>query len=336
MHKSTERQKGITMVEILVTLALSLIILAGVMHIFLNNKQTYRVQEAFARLQENGRFAMQFIAKDLRMAGYVGCGGKISDINVNADLVDPKGEADEVAMFSASGIEGFTYDSLPVALSNSVSLTTTDVVAGTDIVRIKRAASTGIGLYGNLTPSNANVQVDGAIAYGVFQEDDYVFVSDCKSADLFVAGSVSASSGTITIPHAASKNLVPQLSKAYGQDAEIYKFVNSTYYIGPNAAGEPALFRRSLINAGLLTNEELVDGIEDMQVLYGEDTDGDSTPNMYIDSSAVTNWDNIVAARIELQVRSLEDNLAKKMTAYGDRRLRRTFTTSIALRNRAI
>lgn len=336
MYITTHKQKGITLIEIMVALALSIIILAGVMHIFLNNKQTYRVQEAFARIQENGRFAMQFLAKDLRMAGYIGCGGKINSPNNISDLVAPKGTADEVSAFSASGIEGFEYSGLPILLSDTVSLDTSKVVAGSDIVRIKRAASTGARLTGNMTADNANVQLDGTTALGLFQTDDYLFISDCEKSDIFVANNVSSSAGKITIAHSNSVNIDNKLSKAYQDDAEVYKFVNHTYYIGTNTAGEPALFRRSLLNAGNLTEEELVDGIEDLQLLYGEDTDTDSAPNIYVDASSVTDWNNIVAVRIELQVRSIEDNLARNVTAYGDRKLRRSFTTSIALRNRAI
>ncbi len=341
MTNRINRQTGITLIEILVSLALSLIILAGVMHIFLNNKQTYRVQEAFARIQENGRFAMQFISKDLRMAGYVGCGGKISNPTNMANYYPPPPEpddhtADEVSMFTGSGIEGFEYGDLPVPLSNAVSLTTANVVAGSDIVRVKRAASTGARLTGNMTTDNANIQLDGATALGLFEENDYMFISDCEKADIFVANNVSASAGTITIAHSNSVNLDNRLSKAYQEDAEVYKFVNTTYYIGNNVAGEPALFRRSLLNAGNLSEEELVEGIEDLQLLYGEDTDDDGAPNIYVDSGSVTNWENIVAVRVELQVRSIEDNLAKTMSAYGDKRLRRTFTTSIAIRNRVI
>ncbi|WP_455374912.1 PilW family protein [Kaarinaea lacus] len=339
MNNRTNKQHGITLIEILVSLALSLIILAGIMHIFLNNKQTYRVQEAFARLQESGRFAMQFIVKDLRMAGYVGCGGKISTpVNIANYYPPPNGDtqADEVSMFTGSGIEGFEYSALPILLSDSVSLTTAKVLAGSDIVRIKRAAATGARLTGNMTSDNANIQLDGTTALGLFNVNDYMFISDCENADIFVANNVSASAGKITIAHSNSVNLDNKLSKAYQEDAEVYKFVNNTYYVGNNIAGEPALFRRTLLNAGALSEEELVDGIEDLQLLYGEDTDTDGAPNVYVDSGSVTNWSNIVAVRVELQVRSIEDNLSKSMTAYGDKRLRRTFTTSIAIRNRAI
>jgi len=336
MSDHAQNQSGISLVEILVALSLSLVILAGVMHIFLNNKQTYRVQEAFARIQENGRFAMQFITRDIRMAGYVGCGSKISTPNNISDLAAPKGTPDIVSKFTGSGIEGFEYANLPIALSDTLSLTTANVVAGSDIVQIKRAASTGARLTGNMNADNANIQLDGVTALGLFQPDDYLFISDCDKADIFVANNVSSASGKITIAHSNAVNTDNKLSKAYQDDAEVYRFVNSVYYIGPNVAGVPSLYRRSILNAGAMTEEELVEGIEDMQILYGEDTDNDSVPNLYVDAISVTDWANIVAVRVELQVRSLEDNLAKSMTAYGDRKLRRTFTTSVALRNRAI
>lgn len=342
--KISKTQNGITLIEILVALALSLIILAGVMHIFLNNKQTYRVQEAFARLQENGRFALQFITEDLRMAGYVGCGGKLNNPRNMSDLYPPpNGDnvADVVGNFTGSGLEGYQTADLPLAISNTVNLTVANVVPGTDIVRVKRASTTGARLDGNTTADNGSMQLDITTALGLFQADDYLFISDCEKADIFVANNVSANTnnGFITIAHSSSENMTVynnKLSKVYQDDAEVFKFSNNVYYIGYNTAGVPSLFRQSLANAGSIDTEELVEGVEDMQLLYGEDTDGNNIPDQYVDSASVGDWDNVTAVRIELQVRSIEDNLSKKMTAYGDRKLRRTFTTSIAIRNRAI
>jgi len=54
--------------------------MAGVIQIFLSAKQAYRLQENLSRLQENGRFAMDFITKDVRMAGYAGCSSKVTPI----------------------------------------------------------------------------------------------------------------------------------------------------------------------------------------------------------------------------------------------------------------
>ena len=72
----SRHQRGTGLVEIMVALTLGLVLMGGVLQIFLSNKQTYRMQEAHARLQENGRFAMEKISRDIREAGYWGCASR--------------------------------------------------------------------------------------------------------------------------------------------------------------------------------------------------------------------------------------------------------------------
>ena len=346
-----KRQSGITVVEILVGLALSLIILAGVMHILINNKQTYRVQEAFARLQENGRFAMNFIIKDLRMAGFIGCAGKLTSAPINNanyyphPKTGPDTDPDEVGEFNASGIEGFehseVHSDLPIVLTETVSLTAANAVLNSDIVRIKRASSTGIRVKEFATPGSAGeIKLALPEAQDQFQQYDTLFVSDCEAAHVFVATNVSETPnpapGWVTLSIGAS-NMNPGLNHDYGSDAEVFKLINSIYYVGINSHGETALYRQSLGNANTMVSEELVEGVESMKLYYGEDKDDNGTPNVYVKSSEVGNWDDIVSVRIELQVRSTEDNVtARTDEDEGDRRLRRTFITSIALRNQVI
>lgn len=68
-----KQQKGLTLIEILIALLLGAFLIGGVLEIFVNTRETYRMQEALSRLQENGRFAMEFIGRDIRMAGYSFC-----------------------------------------------------------------------------------------------------------------------------------------------------------------------------------------------------------------------------------------------------------------------
>lgn len=63
-------QRGLTLVEILVALTISAFLIAGVIQLFVGSKQTYRGQDALSRIQENGRFALDTMARDIRMAGY--------------------------------------------------------------------------------------------------------------------------------------------------------------------------------------------------------------------------------------------------------------------------
>lgn len=63
-------QSGLTLIEIMVSLVISLFLIAGVIQLFVSSKQTYRSQDALSRIQENGRMAMEGMAADIRMAGY--------------------------------------------------------------------------------------------------------------------------------------------------------------------------------------------------------------------------------------------------------------------------
>lgn len=63
-------QRGLTLVELMVAMAVSLLLLAGVIQIFLSSKQSYRLQEGFSRLQENGRFAVDVLTLNVRHAGF--------------------------------------------------------------------------------------------------------------------------------------------------------------------------------------------------------------------------------------------------------------------------
>ena len=69
--QSRQSQCGLTLVEILVALLISLFLIAGVIQLFIGTKQTYRGHDALSRIQENGRFAIDRMAWDIRMAGYI-------------------------------------------------------------------------------------------------------------------------------------------------------------------------------------------------------------------------------------------------------------------------
>ena len=65
-------ERGFSIVELMIALLLGLILLGGVIQVFLSSRQTYNANEAMSRMQENGRFALEFIARSARLAGYTG------------------------------------------------------------------------------------------------------------------------------------------------------------------------------------------------------------------------------------------------------------------------
>ena len=60
---------GFSLVELMVAVAISVFLLLGISYIYVGSKQTFRNQEALARMQENARLAFEYLSQDLRMAG---------------------------------------------------------------------------------------------------------------------------------------------------------------------------------------------------------------------------------------------------------------------------
>ena len=71
---SFQRQRGLSLVELMIGLTLGLILLLGIIQVFISSKQTFATNDAMAKLQENGRFALEFITQSARQAGYTSPG----------------------------------------------------------------------------------------------------------------------------------------------------------------------------------------------------------------------------------------------------------------------
>lgn len=329
------RQLGLSLIEILVALVISTFLLGGVIQVYSGNKATYGFSEAMSRIQENGRYAMDIILRDLRMAGFRGCA---TDQFVNN--LDPNGtgyDADQHDYFSNPPVEGEENN----GTNNSDTLFIRGAAPGQSNI---------VTPYNN--PTSATVFVNNA---EFIEDGDIVLIANCRGADLFqITNMTKVSSSNYSIVHNSGVsnpgpgNYNPGnctggnahcLSQTYGGDSALLKMQTVRYRIGVGDSGEPALFR-----AEFSDESELVDGIEQMQILYGVNTDTDDTsPNQYVSSDNVADWDEVTAVRIMLLLRSTDTvNLGgdQKYRFNGvdvtanDNRLRQVFSTTIALRNR--
>jgi type IV pilus assembly protein PilW len=352
-HQSAHtRARGFTLVELMVAMTIGLIILAGVAQIFTSSRTTYVVQEGLARVQENGRFAMEFIAQDLRMAGYAGC------VNINQALNPDTGFSannhlngtDPATNFVPNEhMQGYDYDTgswdpvLPAGF-----FVAGEVQPNTDVVLVRRGSDNPIGVTPPYMPTPAGA-LHMAPGNGL-SLNDIVIVSDCENADIFqitgpddpdVDGIINHNTGG-TSPGNATKDL----SKMYDGSAEVIALITRVYYIGTGANGAPALFRKDMQGGSMpATGQELVQDVETMQILYGEDTDTDGNADIYRLPVAVTDWSRVVSVRIGLLVRSPDEHGGDANTntytvvpggVFGpvnDRRQRRLFASTIQLRN---
>lgn len=335
------KQKGFSLIELMIAMMLGIFITGGVIQLFINSKQSYRVQENLSRLQENGRFAMNFIRHDIRMAGYMGCSASTRRLkNTLNDTTSFNYDFNKALVgFNATGTDNWTP-----TLDTGIPEPLTD----RDIITIKGILGSGVDIIGqpNVTAdcndSAANHAANLKVVNNVyFDDDDIVLAGNCENMAIFQISQFN--SGEVVVHNTGAGlpgNATKDLGACFAGNGKLYKLSTRTYYIRNNPQDIATLYRKD----GTKNAEQMVEGIEDMQVLYGEDTDNDNTPNYYLPAgSAGLNMDNVVSVRVSLVVSTLEDNLATQAVPYTvfgttvtptDRRLRRVFTSTIAIRNR--
>jgi len=314
--------RGFSLVELMVAIVIGLILLAGVSSVMVSTKRTYNTQDSLGRLQENARIAMVILERALRNAGYIGC--NISQSNIT-NVLDPAGAGYSDFNYSLGNLlEGSEKGGNFQPSNTTITATLGTIVPrpNTDLFVVRGAdADSSFKITSKSVNQAASLHLDPTTEINT---GDILILSDCSSTDIFQATS-GASSGTLTHnsgtqdpgndPNLAQGNSV-KLSKSYGSDAKLMKFKSTIYYIGTGKSGEPALFRHRLgvdsSGNAKFFEDELVEGIENLQVLYGEDTNGDRIPDPksgetypYRKAGDVTNWDNVVAVRFGIIARAL-------------------------------
>lgn len=344
--------RGFSLAELMIAMTIGLIILAAVSTLFVSSKQTYTTQDQLARLQENARFAMQFIMSDLRLAGYYGCMDDIDAKNVFS-VVNSTSLVYTINQAPVEGLENAAGTWYPSGIAD----VPTGMKTGTDALVIRKAEP---GLSQTLTARMANkADVLTVTNTAGFEVGNIILVADCTRAELMqitavtpttIAHSSGGADATKTPPWPGNKNPA-DLSKEYDVPAKIMKFSTQRYYIRNNANGVPSLYRD--INGG--TAQELVEGIEMLQVLYGVDTDDplDGIPNRYVAASGVGaanatyGWNAVATVRVGIIARTVDDKETDidsltydadgdgnvDLAAQNDRNKRRIFQSTVQLRN---
>lgn len=345
---SARRQQGLSLVELLVAITIGAILLGGAVSLFVSNKVTYQVTSDLSRLQENARFALELMVRDIRMAGYFGCVNDLSKVTSNLNPAPAAGSLWDISsplegVNNAVGTDTWYPSGRNVDVGGLGSAG--NIAAGTDAILVRYATGVGEEITAG---SNSFLEVNDVTD---FAEDNVAVVSDCGAADLFTITGVDTANTRIT-PNA--------LSRIYEADSNptASNFYAVRYYLGNNGITDAdgsvhrSLYRQQPVLAGgALTEQaqELIDGVEQMQLLYGVDTNADGAPDSYVRAGSgalndAAEWRTVVAVRISLLLRTVEEygNVADERSyqlddetaiAPGDNRQRRLFTVTAVVRN---
>ena len=368
------RMLGLSVIELMIAMVLGLTLAAGVIQIYVGNSVTDRSQEARSRIQENGRFGLNFLSQEIHMASYLGCHGGIDPKSVNVTLDSPP-----ASFQPEQGIQGWDYNGTdPGEIANSVKnaavvatgggawvtsggnvLPSLNAMPRSDILRVWSATG-DTGTINSITPGAETVVNISPIDVDA---GDVLLLSDCEQADWIQACEIDEVGGgvslDITLSDACSPGNLAAASITSKAGGEVIKLESSLLYVGKRsntATNPPALFRARLgANAQPGTPEELMEGVEAMQILYGINADNDTrnTADAFVPADQVPDWADVVSVRISLLMQSVEDGVVPAAQAYtfngvtyngvgangslpGDNRVRRVFTSTISLRNRTL
>lgn len=335
-----KKQSGFSIVELMVAVVLGLVISAAISVIFLTSNKTNKTQDNTARLQENARLAINKMQTDIRLAGYRGCNGKKVpplpplpplDSNIIAAITYVNNMG-----LSLQGFNGGASSWSP-ALDGSISGASPAPALGSDVITIRMGVGAGVPLSAALANGLATIPITSNTDNLLI--GSAALIADCEQSIAFI---VTATTAT-TLSHTAGSNTVADFGRAFGTDALVMPVSTVTYYVAPSSdlVGGLSLWRTT--NGG--ASEELADNVEKLKILYGEDIDGDLAPDKYVTANNVLNMNNVIAIKLMLLMRTSDDNLSALGQSYTfngvagivptDKRIRRTFTTTVTIRNRA-
>lgn len=351
------RRGGFSLVELLIAMALGGFIVGALVSTIISTRQSASLNRALAEVQESARFALEFLKRDLRMAGNWGC----ADPDLSLLAVSVNGASLDYFKNPIYGYEGDQGEEVfPEEIKNKIFKET---VSGKipDAFTVRYADENNRALISVHNPTSAVITTK---SNHKFKEGDILIVTDCSHVGIFQAtpgtkrNKINHNSGKAVSPGNCTKAIKAVSSNwdcnnnpphqediahnknsyQYKKGSEVLYFVNYTYYIGKNASKEPELRRYNLSKN---KSESLVEGIEEMQLCYLEN-------GSWKMAHQVGDWKKVSSVRLTVVARSLEKNASFVAHKYkidsdcdgrmeeitsSDGRLRESFTTFVKLRN---
>lgn len=329
------RDRGFTLIEMMVSMVLGLVIIGGATGVIIANRQSYRTNEALSQVQESARTAFELLARDVREAGISGC----DNTGRMANVLDtpPGGLRWWQTWFGMAGYDGGQVNPA-VPISSAVG----ERVDGTDSVIVQGIKGMGLTVETH-EASSANFKINATSTNFVI--GDILIVCDFDHAAMFQVSNYNSSN--VTLVHQTGSTVSPgNYTKglgyppihstngntySYGPNSQIARLSSVAWYIGNNGRtdeGGRSLYRRSLGAAATVITEEVVAGVTNLEIQYREQGFND-----FRDAAAIGNWWNVTAVMITLTVQSADRRVSTD-TSVNSGRIERRFTNIVTLRNR--
>lgn len=284
-----QSQRGLSLVELMISITIGLLILSAMATLFANQSRTRSELDKSNRMIDNGRYALDVLSENLRLAGFYGERDIAPSGSINDPCTSSPATPSLAEMRAALGLHvaGYNADTASSTIASPpCGLASADLKAGSDILVLRRADTTSIA---------QSAATDGT---------HYIQVRHCQyDTGNYILDNTKANF-TLAQRNCAAANTSPY--------ANVRRLVVQTYFVSPNNSGSdgiPTLKRKELDPAGTgaFVTTALVEGIEYMQVEYGQDTNNDGVADTYVETCAdVACWSSIVSLKLNVIARNIE------------------------------
>jgi type IV pilus assembly protein PilW len=295
------RQAGLTLIEFMIALVIGMLMIAAIATLIANQSTNRAEIDRAGKMIENGRYAMQAITTDAQLAGYW---GEYYAAPGTGGAMDPCSlVATDIQNDTLEHIQGYdnTAGAFPACISNRL--------AGTDVLVIRRADTDSSDVETGGNPDMSKLK----------QGQVYIQTGlDATSQLKYVIAAAAAASAANGTTFYLTKKVTANKATVRKMQVHIYYVAQCSVEVAGSCTGAdggtliPTLKRVELTYSGTataFTTVTVAEGIENMQVEYGTDTDGDGMPDTYVAASSITTpagWGNVMTARIYLLARGSE------------------------------
>jgi type IV pilus assembly protein PilW len=316
----SRQQGGFSLVELMIALLLGLLLMSGIIAVYLESKNSFVQDEAISRVQENGRFALRLLTREIAMGGFY------AGVTTPEAISSPAGtDACQTWLLNPDEVIE-TYDNADSGEDAAFGTCTLGAVAGTDVLAVRRASDKPLIHDGNWQD---DFETDGLTdaQYYLHTENSGLGSAEIKLGSDLDGAALTATTST----------------------ADVWNYFGRIYYIGTDPVGTggiPSLCTRTAQNTAQTC---LVSGVENLQIELGIDQSGDGIPDEFVPgavSPGVGGVDvaTVVSMRVHLLMRS--PDLARNFAAASrdwtlgdetittnDQYYRRVFTATVPRSN---
>jgi type IV pilus assembly protein PilW len=320
------KQKGFTILEFLISMFIGFLILGGVIATYVSMKATTRDTMAIGELQETGRLTLSILRRDIEQIGFWGTFYE-AEFSVDNTVGESNPDPDcfgglNNGSFPDTTPTNFRPIFAEVSDGNEMLGCVDDSKEDTNVIQLKFLEGR------QMTPET------------ITNTNRYYFIAEQEKAQ-FITGD-------------AAKNPLPTVNATlWPYSHHVYYINEQTLKINNRDIVVPVLMRKRLTENGGLVTEPIIEGIEDMRMVFGIDSDSDNKVDTYRSTQAMTAelWENtngILTVQVFLLVRSLEADADlelksqtytlgldddKRVHTFTDKYRRTVFTTTIRLNN---